>query len=142
MNCCPKDGEILASNDVSGYRYYSCERCGGCWIPGASLHRVLSAQGVEEFRAVPVTGKGDVDCPECHAPSQAVVIEECRLDHCGTCHGVWLDPGEVTRVRRLFPEGSAVVDADANRPPNGGNTTWGAWSVVDVVGNLLLLLGR
>lgn len=141
MNRCPRDGETLASNDVSGYRYYSCERCGGFWIPGASLHRVLSAQGVGELQSVPTTGKGDVDCPDCHAACEAVVIEGCRLDVCPSCHGVWMDSGEVRRVKRLFPGGSAVVDADASQISKETDGALGALSVVDLVGNLFLLLG-
>jgi hypothetical protein len=49
---------MLASNDVAGYRYYSCEGCRGLWIPGASLHRALSARGVGELRAAAVAHAG------------------------------------------------------------------------------------
>lgn len=64
------------------------------------------------------------------------------MDWCPRCHGVWLDAGEAQRVKRLFPEGSAVVDADQSREPNGRQSALGAVSAVDLVGNLLALLGR
>ncbi|HMP84325.1 MAG TPA: zf-TFIIB domain-containing protein [Verrucomicrobiota bacterium] len=140
MSLCPRDGQTLASNDVSGYRYYSCERCRGYWIPGGALHRVLSARGVSELRSVPRAGKGDIDCPDCHRPSVAVVIAGCRLDFCANCHGVWLDSGEVNRVRSLFPEGSAVVDADASRVSKGTGDNLGTLPVVEFVGDLFLFL--
>src|SRR5688572_32070188 len=116
MNLCPRDRQILASNDVSGYRYYSCEQCQGFWIPGASLHRVLSAKGITELRVVPRGDKSEIRCPDCLTDCDSLLIEGCRLDPCPRCHGVWLDPGEAGRIRRLFPEGSAVVIADEDRP--------------------------
>lgn len=125
---------------MSGCRYYSCEDCGGYWIPGGALHRVLSAQCVDELRSVPSTGKGDIVCPDCLVPSEAVVIEGCRVDLCVSCRGVWLDSGEVWRVQRLFPKGSAVVDADTNRTSKETEKTLGALSVVDLIANLFLFL--
>lgn len=77
-------------------------------------------------------------CPDCHAECEALVIEGCRLDSCVLCHGVWLDSGEARRVQRLFPEGSAVVDADANRVSKETQEALGALSVVDLVANLFL----
>ncbi len=138
MILCPRDQQILASNDVSGYRYYSCEQCHGFWIPGAALHRVLSESSIVELRAVPRASPSEVPCPDCRAAADALMVEECRLDLCPRCHGVWLDPGEAHRLRRLFPEGSAVVMADATSqeiPP-----PLVACSAVDAVANLLLLI--
>lgn len=140
MNLCPRDRQILASNDVSGYRYYSCEQCHGFWIPGASLHRVLSARGITDLRGVPRSGPSEMPCPDCHAHCDSLVIEGCRLDHCPSCHGVWLDSGEVRQVRRLFPDGSAVVMADESRPSKETQQALLAYSLVDGLGNLLLLI--
>jgi len=142
VNTCPRDRRILASNDVNGYRYYSCEQCGGTWIPGAALDRVLSARGVGELNAIRRTGAADLFCPDCHALCDAVVIEGCGLDVCPRCRGVWLDAGEVQRVKHLFPDESAVVDADMSRGTGKTPSAPGAVSVVELVGNLIVLLGR
>jgi hypothetical protein len=50
-----------------------------------------------------------------------------------------LDPGEARRVSTLFPEGSAVVDADGSRVSNESGASLGAMTVVDSVANLFLL---
>ena len=142
MNRCPRDGERLASNDVSGYRYYSCERCGGYWIPGASLNRALSIRGIEELRALSSARASELRCPDCRGACEAIDIKGCTLDCCGQCHGVWLDTGEVRRVSRLFPEGSAVVDADANRAASYTDATSGAICMVDAIANVFLLVLR
>lgn len=140
MNPCPQDRQFLASNDVSGYRYYKCEQCSGIWIPGASVQRVLSAKGITELRVAPRGDKCEMQCPDCLTDCDSILIEGCRLDLCLKCHGVWLDSGEVRRVRRLFSEGSAVVIADEDRPSKETQQSLAAWSLADAVGNLLLII--
>lgn len=140
MNLCPRDRQTLASNDVGGYRYYSCEQCHGFWIPGGSLHRVLSAKGIAELGIVHRGDQSELLCPDCLTACDSILIQGCRLDPCPKCHGVWLDSGEAQRVRRLFPEGSAVVLADEARPPKEFSSALVAGTLTDAVGNLLLLI--
>jgi Zn-finger nucleic acid-binding protein len=138
---CPFDREILASNDVGGYRYYSCERCGGYWIPGGAIHQALSVRGILELGAVPAVGRSTLCCPDCQAHLEIIHVHGCVLDSCGRCHGIWLDAGEAQRVRRLFPEGSAVVDADESRASPETIRRAGAVSLVESVANLMMLFG-
>lgn len=140
MNSCPRDQQILASNDVSGYRYYSCETCHGFWIPGATLHRVLTARGIPALRAAPRSGPSDTRCPDCLVDGESLLIDGCKLDQCPKCRGVWLDSGEARRVRQLFPEGSAVVLADERLPSKETQHALVGCSLVDAVGNVLLLI--
>lgn len=141
MSTCPRDHQLLASNDLPGYRYYSCESCGGSWLPGAVLDRVLSDRGVGELTALQSASVGEVVCADCQTLCDSIVIRECRLDRCPTCRGVWLDAGEAQRVRHLFPEGSAVVGADRSRRKARSSLGYsGAECLVELVGDLLLLL--
>ena len=141
MPSCPLDEQVLASNDTQQYRYYSCERCGGCWIPGSLLHRVLSARGVKDLSAIPAMGKSVIYCPDCHSECLIVSAQGCRLDSCSKCRGVWLDAGEVLHVRSLFREDSPIIDAEKDRVAGRklGKVS-ATTSVVDMVGNLLLLI--
>lgn len=140
MNSCPRDHQTLASNDVSGYRYFSCERCNGFWIPGKSLHRVLSEKGITELQIVPRGERSELRCPDCMTDCESLLMEGCRLDTCPKCHGVWLDSGEALRARRIFPEQSAVVIADAERLSDASKQGLATCSLGDAVGNLLLLI--
>lgn len=141
MASCPLDEEVLASNDTHQYRYYSCERCGGCWIPGSLLHRVLSARGAKDLSGIPSMGCSLILCPACHSECRIVSVQGCRLDTCSKCHGVWLDSGEVLHVRSLFPEDSPIVDAEKDRVAGRKvYKTGAATSVVEMVGELLLLI--
>jgi Zn-finger nucleic acid-binding protein len=57
------------------------------------------------------------------------------VDRCGRCGGVWLDAGEVAQLRRLFREGSAVVDSvDSTQRP--ANPAWTGVEAIDLVLNL------
>jgi Zn-finger nucleic acid-binding protein len=141
MSTCPIDLEVLASNDTQHYRYYSCERCGGCWIPGSLLRRVLSARGVKDLKDIPSMGKSLIHCLDCHSECVIVSVQGCRLDSCSKCHGVWLDAGEVLHVRNLFPEDSPIVDAEQSRiAARKVSKTGAAMSVVEMVGDLFLLI--
>ena len=111
---CPRDREILASNDTGSFRYHSCELCSGYWISGRVLDRVLLPASIEELRTAP-TSSGKLNCPNCHTECQAVTVDGCVLDRCLRCHGVWLDGGKVQRVKRLFRPESPVIMADDDR---------------------------
>jgi len=137
MSTCPRDQQLLASNDVDGYRYYSCERCNGFWIPGKVLDRALSERGIHDLGALRGAKLGVVTCPDCRAACEAIEIEGCDLDRCARCHGVWLDAGEVRRLKRLFPEGSAVVAAEEGRQMDA---ELASIAIVDSVVQLLVLL--
>ena len=88
-----------------------------------------------------------VDGEKCHSLPRLslacviVSVQGCRLDSCSKCHGVWLDAGEVLHVRSLFPEDSPIVGAEQDRVAGRKLVKASATtSVVDMVGNLLLLI--
>jgi Zn-finger nucleic acid-binding protein len=137
---CPRDKELLASNDVSGYRYYSCEHCHGFWLPGSSLNRILSSEGFRSLENLPLANDPAVSCPGCRRTCRAVTIQGCTLDLCEQCRGLWLDAGEVERLKSLFPADSAVVDAAVIKP--GNSDVWTAAQAVDFVVQLLFLAAR
>jgi len=44
-----RDQEILASNDVDGFRYYLCESCAGYWISARIIVSVYYPFGGNQF---------------------------------------------------------------------------------------------
>jgi Zn-finger nucleic acid-binding protein len=104
------------------------------------LDRALSERGVQELRTVSPASASTVSCPDCQAAFKAIVVDDCTLDLCQRCHGVWLDPGEAQRVSWLFPEDSAIVDADGSRATQKSSKGAAAASVVEAVANLLILV--
>lgn len=148
MNLCPRDHTSFTSNDANGYRYYSCSHCKGFWLPGASIQRAMSTQGVSELQVAPRGPRSRIRCPECRSEFELLTIGGCHLDICPRCHGVWLDSGEARRIRRLFPEGSAVIIADKTRPSKQSAHALNApaptdvefFSVLEAVGELVWLI--
>ncbi len=126
MKHCPKDLDILTSNELHNYRYFSCGRCGGYWIPGSAITAALSARGQSTLGAMPIAegAASGCSCPDCRSDCVSIFIAPCTLDVCQRCHGVWFDAGEVERMKELFPPGSAIVDAASSeipRPPGSAS---------------------
>jgi ribosomal protein L37AE/L43A len=40
-------------------------------------------------------------CPRCGADLKERQAEQVKIDECGECGGVWLDPGELEQLRRV-----------------------------------------
>lgn len=140
MRHCPHNHGILASNDEGSIRYFSCEQCHGFWIPGSAVNRVLTEPGRRALQAaLPATGDG-LPCPDCGTRCMPVETDRCRVDTCSGCLGVWLDSGEAIQLRRLFPEQSPVVMADGQRQPAWAQEASAAASLVEAVGQILLLI--
>lgn len=135
---CPKDEQLLASNDVEGYRYYSCAQCSGVWIPGAELDKALRPGCVDLFRNPPSPVASAIQCATCGESCLSFKHRDCALDVCSKCHGVWLDPGEASRIKDQFPERSDLVRADEERTRAKGEP---GDSTSDLLTVLLLQLG-
>lgn len=105
---------------------HNCSSCGGTWIRGQALHSLIAKTGdptgIErtldeilklEFRA------SRRHCPSCRSRYlKAVVIEQTELDFCGTCKGLFFDPGELQRV---FP---GILDQSGQTRGRGSRGFW------------------
>ena len=115
MNCPTCQTSLLRTLD-DAIKTYRCENCSGEWldgaefdrlcthrvlrrpprkataqvIPAADLARRLDCPGCETVRLIPVRWSG----PDC--PGDALVVDVCE-----SCHGLWLDGGELSKARRL-----------------------------------------
>lgn len=113
MKHCPRDTKILASNDVDGYRYYTCSQCNGYWIPGKVLRNTMRSEIISDIvsrssQKLSTT----LPCSDCKSHMVALIIKECEIDICPGCSAVWLDNNEVLRIADCFKEDSAFVQAE------------------------------
>ena len=51
---------------------------------------------------------GAMRCPKCRTDMEQVMIDDTEIDRCLTCHGLWFDDGELSKVRTR--EAAAVLD--------------------------------
>jgi len=51
---------------------------------------------------------GAMRCPKCRCDMEQIVIDDTEVDRCSSCHGLWFDDGELTKLRNK--EAAAVLD--------------------------------
>lgn len=141
MKLCPCDARILASNDVDGYRYYSCGTCQGIWIPGSALRKTMRPEAVRDLLERLAEGTVPArQCPNEDSHLVALRVRDCEIDICPRCHSVWLDRNEALAIAHCFKESSAIVDAD--RGSQGAKPAWAGAMIVEAVFNALMLIFR
>lgn len=62
---------------------------------------------------------GAMRCPKCQSDMVQTVIDDIEIDRCSSCHGLWFDAGELSKVRRKeFAEILDVGDAASGKQQN------------------------
>jgi PAT family beta-lactamase induction signal transducer AmpG len=51
---------------------------------------------------------GAMRCPKCRADMEQVFVDDIEVDRCSSCHGLWFDSGELSKLRNK--EAAAVLD--------------------------------
>ena len=110
---CPACPQVLTEREVSGLHVDVCEGgCGGIWFDNFELSKVDEAHEAtgETLLDIPRDPGLTVDhqrrrrCPRC-APAPIMmrhfmsVRRQVEIDTCPACNGVWLDAGELARIR-------------------------------------------
>ena len=109
---CPACGHTLTSRTVADTTVDVCaDGCGGIWFDNFELQRLDDANHpqTEALLAIPRNEALQVDlqmkrnCPHCHdQPMRRRFFSRKRaieIDECPACAGVWLDAGELARIR-------------------------------------------
>lgn len=113
---CPRTGVDMEEVTVGGVKVDISPGCGGVWFDNFELERfdeVVESAG-EELIALIQKYKTDEEVPDRQIysprhpemPMQRYFFSSKRqieIDECPKCGGIWLDPGELTRIRELFP---------------------------------------
>lgn len=116
--------ELEADQNWDEVRVDACEGgCGGFWFDRFELEKVDELHEgagarlleIDHDPSIPVDHDVDRNCPKC---DDIVMMKRffsvnraVELDECGGCAGLWLDAGELERVRRDFETDEARQDA-------------------------------
>ena len=121
---CPACGRTLSPLIVRGLTAHVCDGgCAGIWFPHGGLDRFDDPEAPVEHALVSIERSPDVRvdltrrrrCPSCadsvlmrhfSSPKRSVTIDECP-----TCAGVWLDDGELERMRLDYASREAKARA-------------------------------
>ena len=92
-----------------------CADCGGLWFDRDELQKVMTTPGLLQDLHLPSprlqpAGSGARQCLRCaDKPLKQYQLGQVEVDACTTCHGTWLDGGELERLmaqRDPLPERS------------------------------------
>lgn len=120
---CPKDGTGLAIRSKASvcdfaqndYDFHECPSCKGIWISRHVLQRMLSDHALQKVSSLSTfhkqlsdervfeiqdDRKGDLSCPSDGERLFVLHHKGVELDLCGSCCGMWLDKGELAKVRK------------------------------------------
>lgn len=123
MNC-PRGDLQLEAKTINHTTVQTCPQCGGMFLEHGQLNQVADrTPGDLEYSTVDLdSGRhgddhGAINCPRDNTPMVKVdfnVDSSIILDYCRTCHGFWLDGGELARinaeVKELNEAGTEVPD--------------------------------
>jgi uncharacterized protein len=116
---CPSCQKTLHTMTYEGIKVETCNACGGEWLDAEELGHVVKAREVrfsaQERQAIAqatsITGvrlsdvDRDLSCPKCDGTTDALNYggdTGIILDRCTSCHGLWLDGGELEKVQQLI----------------------------------------
>jgi Zn-finger nucleic acid-binding protein len=104
--CCVKCNSILDRASFQGLEVDLCPKCGGLWLDRGEITRAATLPEAELSRLrgllvgagggpPPVPTVNKAPCPACPGSLAEVVLGAVHVDYCGSCHGIFLDRGEL-----------------------------------------------
>lgn len=107
-NRCPHDHDHALWPLRTPVKSRGCHRCEGMWLPGPVVASVLGTPELAGLGALPVTA---LSCPDDARTLHAVHHHGVEIDVCPSCHGVWLDRGELASILAATPAAAEETDS-------------------------------
>lgn len=102
---CVKCTSVLDRASFEGLDVDLCPRCGGLWLDRGEITRAarLPEDELTRLRGLlresggppPLPTSHLVPCPACEGKLSEVTLGAVHVDYCSTCHGIFLDRGEL-----------------------------------------------
>lgn len=113
---CPRTGDDLTVVKVGKIAIEISEKCGGVFFDNRELEafdeqhekrgKVL-VDHLKQFTPPKLNLSERISCPKCESVVMARNYysprNQVEIDECPGCGGIWLDYGELEKLRRLFP---------------------------------------
>ncbi len=125
---CPACGSTMAEEDICGLKIDICRGgCAGIWFDRGELENVDEKCERDGIVLLDIEKNPDIQvdyekiriCPTCKPEVKMrkhfwSVKAEVELDECDKCGGIWLDDGELEKIRSLY-ENEAEKISDTQR---------------------------
>jgi Zn-finger nucleic acid-binding protein len=84
-----------------------CPKCNGIWLDPGELGKLLKDRKLTDYltKEIGTQSKSELVCPRCGGLMDIESAEDTEIDVCLTCHGVWLDAGELEDLKAKSKEG-------------------------------------
>ena len=101
---CPRDSTELDKVKADDVTYDRCPTCRGLWFDRGELARVAATDELEKAaqRIDPLAQLSSFGCIRCWGDCFQTRIGDVVVDTCRTCHGVWLDGGELEAAKKAL----------------------------------------
>ncbi|HOX45035.1 MAG TPA: rhomboid family intramembrane serine protease [Myxococcota bacterium] len=143
---CPKCLADLSPLRVEGVELDLCPACRGVWLDPGELARMRGARADLPADQAPLTtgaralASTTSICPRCDGAFETLEFARgtaLYIDRCKSCHGIWLDAGELKRIRAVTAQRHGLgldspppADArlrDLARPVEAGGSSPGVY---------------
>lgn len=152
---CPRCDAELRQTDCGEVGFVVvdvCPSCRGMWVDEGELDALDDSvsSNAEVLNYEKIEGSEEpLDCPRCDGeqlvPLAPPESKDLVIDHCESCHGFWLDEGELDRVREVLLDVDSAENADAEiytRPPNWSWTHWMFYNLMKTYSKELQVVGQ
>ena len=84
-----------------------CPKCQGVWLDTDELGKLLKDRKLTNYLTKHIGTKTEskLVCPRCGGLMDLETADDVEVDVCLTCHGVWLDEGELDSLKQKSAEG-------------------------------------
>jgi Zn-finger nucleic acid-binding protein len=90
---------------------------------------------VDDLRLTVAEALSDLLCPKCSARMATVNPDdhaELAIERCPSCHGLWLDAGELARLHEIAVTHAAAQSAGLHQRPDGwSHLRWASYRVAE-----------
>ena len=122
MTLCPIDHIELIQKKFSSVYGQECQKCHGVWLPFTTVRELYNnfylevpAKIYHEFEPEIVhrSWPSKIKCPDDQELLTTYEFKKIEIDICGKCKGLWLDKGEIDKLRFKATSKDRVWDAIA-----------------------------
>jgi len=84
-----------------------CPGCKGWWLDSGELQKILKNRKLTDYltKDIGTQSKSKLVCPRCGGLMDLEWADDVEVDVCLSCHGVWLDEGELDDLKAKSREG-------------------------------------
>ena len=107
MRICPRDGTQLRTerwtSDHGPVEVDVCATCQGLFLDDGEIRTLTGNRRLHHIlhKRAFMDHDSRLVCPNCHGVMEGENVGSVRVDVCLTCFGVWLDGGELERLKAL-----------------------------------------